>query len=173
MQTVKIRSWAQLSVLTLSFTVCICNFREKQGTVPNVWYYLHIWHDVVKCWNVLAFLLNQIVATGICRSDDHVVTGALAMPFPIILGHEAAGVIESVGDLATIFPFASLPHPPQTDKVSRSFLFAVSFTSSSFPPSSHPHLVFTFLSFNFNTSLPPNTEIPSIASCTKLFSPTI
>lgn len=101
MQTVKIRSWAQLSVLTLSFTVCICNFGEKQGTVPNVWYYLHIWHDIVKCWNVLTFLLNQIVATGICRSDDHVVTGALAMPFPIILGHEAAGVIESVGEKVT------------------------------------------------------------------------
>ena len=43
----------------------------------------------------------KIVATGICRSDDHVVTGALAMPFPIILGHEAAGVIESVGEKVT------------------------------------------------------------------------
>ncbi|NXJ05421.1 ADH1 dehydrogenase, partial [Odontophorus gujanensis] len=43
----------------------------------------------------------KIVATGICRSDDHVVTGALAMPFPIILGHEAAGVVESVGEKVT------------------------------------------------------------------------
>ncbi|RMC13770.1 hypothetical protein DUI87_08852 [Hirundo rustica rustica] len=39
----------------------------------------------------------KIMATGICRSDDHVITGALVMPFPIILGHEAAGVVESVG----------------------------------------------------------------------------
>ncbi|XP_052538809.1 alcohol dehydrogenase 1 [Tympanuchus pallidicinctus] len=43
----------------------------------------------------------KIVATGICRSDDHVVTGALTMPFPIILGHEAAGIVESVGDKVT------------------------------------------------------------------------
>uniref|UniRef100_A0A803W6K3 alcohol dehydrogenase n=1 Tax=Ficedula albicollis TaxID=59894 RepID=A0A803W6K3_FICAL len=43
----------------------------------------------------------KIMATGICRSDDHVITGALVEPFPIILGHEAAGVVESVGQGVT------------------------------------------------------------------------
>ncbi|XP_075465581.1 alcohol dehydrogenase 1-like [Ascaphus truei] len=40
----------------------------------------------------------KIVATGICRSDDHVVQGEIKeVKFPVILGHEAAGIIESVG----------------------------------------------------------------------------
>ncbi|XP_003341432.1 alcohol dehydrogenase S chain-like [Monodelphis domestica] len=43
----------------------------------------------------------KIIATGICRSDDHVVAGLLAYPVPIILGHEAAGIVESVGEGVT------------------------------------------------------------------------
>ncbi|XP_003225784.1 alcohol dehydrogenase 1A [Anolis carolinensis] len=43
----------------------------------------------------------KILATGICRSDDHVISGAFAMPLPMVLGHEAAGVVESVGEGVT------------------------------------------------------------------------
>ncbi|KAM8940358.1 alcohol dehydrogenase 1-like [Pelodytes ibericus] len=40
----------------------------------------------------------KIVATGICRSDDHFLSGAITdMKYPVILGHEAAGIVESVG----------------------------------------------------------------------------
>ncbi|XP_040822782.1 alcohol dehydrogenase 1-like isoform X3 [Ochotona curzoniae] len=42
-----------------------------------------------------------MVATGICRSDDHVVSGSIVSPLPIILGHEAAGIVESIGEGVT------------------------------------------------------------------------
>nr|XP_023404295.1 alcohol dehydrogenase E chain-like [Loxodonta africana] len=42
-----------------------------------------------------------MVATGICRSDDHMISGQLALPLPVILGHEAAGIVESIGDEVT------------------------------------------------------------------------
>ena len=37
------------------------------------------------------------VANGVCHSDLHVITGDYPHPLPVILGHEAAGVIEKVG----------------------------------------------------------------------------
>lgn len=43
----------------------------------------------------------KIVATGICRSDDHMVSGTLTTRLPVILGHEAAGIVESIGEGVT------------------------------------------------------------------------
>ncbi|XP_063314659.1 alcohol dehydrogenase 1-like isoform X2 [Pelobates fuscus] len=44
----------------------------------------------------------KMIATGICRTDDHVIKGALkSIDFPVILGHEGAGIIESVGEGVT------------------------------------------------------------------------
>ncbi|MGH2934102.1 MAG: alcohol dehydrogenase catalytic domain-containing protein [Gaiellaceae bacterium] len=40
----------------------------------------------------------RVQACGLCHSDVHVVeTGGWGMPFPILLGHEGAGVVEEVG----------------------------------------------------------------------------
>lgn len=39
----------------------------------------------------------KILATGICRSDIHYLRGVWAHPKPVILGHEACGIVESVG----------------------------------------------------------------------------
>jgi S-(hydroxymethyl)glutathione dehydrogenase / alcohol dehydrogenase len=37
------------------------------------------------------------VANGVCHSDLHVITGDSPHPLPVVLGHEAAGVVEQVG----------------------------------------------------------------------------
>ena len=44
-------------------------------------------------------------ANGVCHSDLHVITGDYPHPLPVVLGHEAAGVVEKVGaGVATVTP---------------------------------------------------------------------
>ena len=42
-------------------------------------------------------ILLRSVAAGLCHSDYHYLDGTLSRPRPVILGHEGAGVVESVG----------------------------------------------------------------------------
>src|SRR5207249_4744626 len=37
------------------------------------------------------------MATGVCHSDWHIINGDWTLPLPMVLGHEAAGVVEEVG----------------------------------------------------------------------------
>jgi alcohol dehydrogenase len=46
-------------------------------------------------------LLVRIEAAGICHSDLSVVDGNRPRPLPMLLGHEAAGIVEAVGDGVT------------------------------------------------------------------------
>lgn len=46
-------------------------------------------------------VLVRTAATGVCHSDLHFVDGFYPMTAPAILGHEAAGVVEAVGDQVT------------------------------------------------------------------------
>jgi S-(hydroxymethyl)glutathione dehydrogenase/alcohol dehydrogenase len=47
----------------------------------------------------------RIAATGVCHSDLHYIRGDLPYPLPVILGHEAAGVVEAAGSaVATVRP---------------------------------------------------------------------
>ncbi len=40
-------------------------------------------------------------ASGLCHTDLEVIEGSLAYPLPIVLGHEGAGIVESVGSAVT------------------------------------------------------------------------
>lgn len=42
-------------------------------------------------------ILVDIKAVGICHTDLAAATGAFGNPFPVVLGHEGAGVVEAVG----------------------------------------------------------------------------
>ena len=42
-------------------------------------------------------VLVRTAACGVCRSDLHFVDGHYATTFPVVPGHEAAGVVEAVG----------------------------------------------------------------------------
>jgi NDMA-dependent alcohol dehydrogenase len=43
-------------------------------------------------------VLVKLAASGLCHSDEHLVTGDIPMPLPVVGGHEGAGVVEAVGD---------------------------------------------------------------------------
>ncbi|XP_075705884.1 alcohol dehydrogenase 1-like [Rhinoderma darwinii] len=41
----------------------------------------------------------KVCASGICHTDDHALGGGMAgVKFPVVLGHEGAGIVESVGE---------------------------------------------------------------------------
>lgn len=42
-------------------------------------------------------VLVRVRAAGLCHTDLEVIDGSLRYPMPIVLGHEAAGVIEEAG----------------------------------------------------------------------------
>lgn len=42
-------------------------------------------------------VLVRVRAAGLCHTDLEVIEGSLRFPMPIVLGHEAAGIVEEVG----------------------------------------------------------------------------
>jgi S-(hydroxymethyl)glutathione dehydrogenase/alcohol dehydrogenase len=47
-------------------------------------------------------VLVRLASAGVCHSDYHVMKGEWKTPLPIVLGHEAAGVVERVGPGVTL-----------------------------------------------------------------------
>jgi len=48
-------------------------------------------------------VLIPTTACGLCHSDLHMIDGHLPSPLPAVLGHEAAGIVQAVGDDVTEF----------------------------------------------------------------------
>ena len=40
----------------------------------------------------------KMAASGVCHSDYSVIDGTIDREYPIILGHEGAGVVDAIGD---------------------------------------------------------------------------
>jgi S-(hydroxymethyl)glutathione dehydrogenase/alcohol dehydrogenase len=66
--------------------------------------------DVGKDWEVTELdldppkageILVRFVAAGLCHSDDHLRTGDIPVRYPIVGGHEGAGIVEETGDGVT------------------------------------------------------------------------
>jgi S-(hydroxymethyl)glutathione dehydrogenase/alcohol dehydrogenase len=47
-------------------------------------------------------VLVKMVATGVCHSDLGIIKGENPSPFPIVLGHEGAGIVQKVGPGVTL-----------------------------------------------------------------------
>ncbi|MCO7192550.1 NDMA-dependent alcohol dehydrogenase [Pseudonocardia sp. McavD-2-B] len=63
-------------------------------------------HEVGSKWSVERLRLRdpgptevriRVMASGLCHSDDHLVTGDIPNALPLVGGHEGAGIVESVG----------------------------------------------------------------------------
>ncbi len=46
-------------------------------------------------------VMVKMVASGLCHSDEHLVTGDIPVPLPILGGHEGAGVVTEIGEGVT------------------------------------------------------------------------
>jgi S-(hydroxymethyl)glutathione dehydrogenase/alcohol dehydrogenase len=67
-------------------------------------------HQVGGKWEVQDLIVDEpgenevlvkVMASGLCHSDDHFVTGDLAVDLPMVGGHEGAGIVEKVGSKVT------------------------------------------------------------------------
>ncbi len=79
--------------------------------------------EVGKDWEIIELdldppkageVLVRFVASGLCHSDDHLRTGDIPVRYPIVGGHEGAGIVEQVG--------AGVTHLKPGDHIVCSFL---------------------------------------------------
>ena len=85
----------------MGVTDCACR------TVPSMQTKAAVLWEINQPWSVEDVELDapgpgevrvKLAASGLCHSDEHLVTGDLPFELPIIGGHEGAGVVEEVGE---------------------------------------------------------------------------
>jgi len=65
------------------------------GKEVEIWDNLNV--DKLKAGEVLV----KVIASGVCHTDVNVIKGRVAVPMPVILGHEVYGVVEDIGEGVT------------------------------------------------------------------------
>jgi hypothetical protein len=65
--------------------------RRAVGTAPEKWEVEDVDPHAPKRDDVMV----KMTASGTCHSDWHLVTGDLITPFPVVGGHEGAGIVAS------------------------------------------------------------------------------
>ena len=87
----------------------------------------------------------RVKAAGVCHSDWHIMNGDWQLPLPMVLGHEAAGIVEEVGaGVANVKPgdhiiFSFRPQCGRNEKITWSpgfTLLTPGATSSTMPAAS-------------------------------------
>lgn len=48
-------------------------------------------------------LLVEITSTGVCHTDESARNGTIPTAFPVVLGHEGAGIVRQIGSAVTDF----------------------------------------------------------------------
>ncbi len=94
------RPWSRLTAIVPNSTVRDLGGHIVKTKAAVLWEVNTPWSveeielDPPKAGEVLV----KIAASGMCHSDEHLVTGDLPFELPIIGGHEGAGVVQEVGE---------------------------------------------------------------------------
>src|SRR3977135_84081 len=84
------RAWQGGRLMTLQYRAAVLHAANTPMSIETVTL------AALKPTDVLV----RLRAAGLCHTDLEVIEGSLRYPLPIVLGHEAAGVVEQVGPAA-------------------------------------------------------------------------
>ena len=73
---------------------------QGRRNIGSIWYWL-TWLVVEMIWHTCTIYI-QVLSTGVCHTDAYTLDGHDPEGlFPVVLGHEGGGIVESVGEGVT------------------------------------------------------------------------